>query len=547
VSRILVLGGYGGFGARISLRLVQAGYEVLVAGRSADKAAHFCQGIPGLIPLALDRADIAAALAEERPALVVDASGPFQAMDYTVPRACIAAAVPYCDIADGRDFVCGIAALDEEARAAGVAIVSGASSVPALSGAVIHQLTKGLDRVRAIDMAISASNRATAGEAVSRAILGQVGHAMRLMRGGRWQTVFGWQEIGRQSFSVSGQPPISGRWVALADVPDLALLPDRLPGRPNVRFRAGTELAFQNLTLWLASWLVRWGMLRSLDRAGAWLRPLQGLTARLGSDRSAMILRLFGDREGETVERRWTLIANRGDGPEIPALSVPPLVAHMLAGREMAGARDAGSSLTLADYAPAFAELAIAHAVEEFPLPLPLYRRVMGPVFDRLPPAVRAMHDVCRDGGAAGQGEVLGAANALGRMVARVMRFPPPGDHPLHVGFSEKDGVECWTRDFGGHRFSSRLSQQGRHLVERFGPLRFRFELTGDANGLKMAMAGWSAFGVPLPLMLAPKSDAREWEEDGRFHFDVPVSLPLIGRVVHYRGWLEPLLGEAGS
>lgn len=167
----------------------------------------------------------------------------------------------------------------------------------------------------------------------------------------------------------------------------------------------------------------------------------------------------------------------------------------------------------------------------------------MGPVFETLPPAVRAMHDVWRDGGATGQGEVLGAANALGRLVARIMRFPPPGNHALHVGFSEEGGVECWTRDFGGHSFSSRLNQQGRQLVERFGPLRFRFDWTGDGDGLKMAMLGWSAFGIPLPSALAPQSDAREWEE-GSFHFDVPVSLPLVGRVVHYRGWLEPLVGE---
>lgn len=332
---------------------------MLVAGRSADKAARFCNSLPGLIPLTLDRADIATALAQQRPALLVDASGPFQVMDYTMARACIAAGVPYCDIADGRDFVCGIAALDEEAQVAGVAVISGASSVPALSGAVVHQLAEGLDRIRAIDMAISASNRATAGPGVSQAILGQVGASIRLMRAGRWQTVYGWQEIGTQTFSVGGQTSIADRLVALADVPDLALLPDRLSGRPTVRFRAGTELAFQNLALWLASWLVRWGLMRSLAKAGDWLRPLQGLTVRLGSDRSAMIVRLFGDRDGQSVERRWSLIASHGDGPEIPALSVPPLVERMLAGHEPPGARDAGRSLTLADYAPAFAGLAI--------------------------------------------------------------------------------------------------------------------------------------------------------------------------------------------
>ena len=53
-------------------------------------------------------------------------------------------------------------------------------------------------------------------------------------------------------------------------------------------------------------------------------------------------------------------------------------------------------------------------------------------------------------------------------------------------------------------------------------------------------MTGWSVLGLPLPLALAPRSPAREWEEDGKFHFDVPIDVPLLGRVIHYRGWLVP-------
>ncbi|MDB5685685.1 MAG: saccharopine dehydrogenase, partial [Rhizorhabdus sp.] len=44
MSRILVLGGYGGFGGRIARRLVAAGHEVLVAGRDPEKARAFCMG-----------------------------------------------------------------------------------------------------------------------------------------------------------------------------------------------------------------------------------------------------------------------------------------------------------------------------------------------------------------------------------------------------------------------------------------------------------------------------------------------------------------------
>lgn len=541
MTRILLLGGYGGFGGRIAQRLVSAGHEVLVAGRSLEKARAFCGDTPGFRPLAMDRSQITAALKEHEPDMVVDASGPFQVMDHAIPKACIAAGVHYIDIADSRDFVCGIQVLDEAARAAGVVVLSGASSVPALSGAAVRHLAQGMDRVRSVEMAISASNKATAGPAVSAAILGQVGQPMRIWRGQCWTKAFGWQEMRSVTFRCVGIKAISRRRAGLVDVPDLALLPERLAGQPAVSFRAGTELWFQNWALWIASWLVRWKLVATLAPLARFLLPLQSLTRLLGSDRSAMIVRLFGDVDGLRVERRWTLIADRGDGPEIPTLSVVPIVAHILSGLETAGARDAGEALLLRDYADAFGQLAINHGAEELHVLSSLYERVMGDRFALLPSEVREIHDVFRDGGAAGEAEVTGAANRVGALIARLVGFPRPGHHRLHVHFREVDGRESWTRDFEGRRFYSHLSQRGRWLVERFGPFRFAFDLPGDGQGLTMVMQRWWIGPLPLPLCLAPRSTAREWADDGRFCFDVPIALPLIGQLVHYRGWLRPV------
>ena len=50
------------------------------------------------------------------PAVLINATGPYQRQDYRLARACIAAGVHYLDLADARDFVPGIAALDAEAR-----------------------------------------------------------------------------------------------------------------------------------------------------------------------------------------------------------------------------------------------------------------------------------------------------------------------------------------------------------------------------------------------------------------------------------------------
>ena len=543
MSRILVIGGYGGFGARLSRRLAAQGHDLVIAGRSAAKAASFCAGIGRAQPLAMDRqGDVGAVLARGRIDLVIDAAGPFQGSDHRVPRACIDLGIHYLDLADGRTFVAGIGRLDGRARAAGVALVSGASSLPALSGAIARRLADWLDRIHCVDIALTTANRSVGGESVILAALSYAGRPIRIWRGGRWTQAHGWQEMRREGFPLRGGSGLHSRLVALADVPDLDLLPALLPGRPSVIFRAGTELGFQMRALGLASALVRRGWLRALP--ARWLLPLYRLTFGLGGERSAMKVTLKGSVGEARLERRWTIVAERGEGFEIPTLASAILAERILAGGVAPGARDAAALLALEDFEPAFAGLAVRHETSERPLPPPLYARIMGADFDRLPPAVRAKHEVCGDAGATGEGMVERGHGLAARLIGAVMRFPPTGRYPVHVAFAEKDGVERWTRDFGGHVFGSELSEKRGLVVERFGPIRFAFALPADGKGLAMALRRWSIFRIPLPRFLAPRIAAREWqEENGRFGFDVRVAMPLVGPVVRYAGWLA-LLGE---
>ncbi len=538
MKRVLILGGYGGFGARLSRRLAQDGWSVIVAGRNQQKASQFAATLPNGLGVAADRnAELASLLGTLRPDLLVDAAGPFQDSDYRVPTACIAAGVDYLDLADARAFVCGIGGLYAAAIAANVVVISGASSVPALSGAVLRELCTDLETVDSVGMAISASNRATAGASVASAILSYAGKSLKLWRGRKWQTAYGWQSFRRITFEIAGVPTIK-RLVALADVPDHDIVPDRLPGKPATSFFAGPEFAFQLRSIALLGWLVRLGWLGSLAPLAKWLLPLQRMTGWAGSDRSAMLVETKGRRDGKPAAICWTLIADRGDGPEIPVLAAQ-LLARRLALKDIGpGAQDAGAMLSLPEFQPLFDELAIRHEIRSHDYQ-PLYARVMGPAFDALPVAVREMHNIIGDGGAMGTATVRRGEGWTARLVASIMRFPPAGGHPLHVCFTEQDGVERWTRDFGGHIFSSELSQAGGRLVERFGPLRFHFSLPADNQGLRMVMQKWSAFGLPMPLALAPRSDAREWAEENDFCFDVPIALPLIGNIVHYNGRLR--------
>jgi NAD(P)-dependent dehydrogenase (short-subunit alcohol dehydrogenase family) len=543
LSRILVVGGYGTFGSRLCRRLASSAHHIVVAGRSREKAAALCGQLPGCEPAFFDRSKPDATLRDLAPEIVVDAAGPFQGSDYALAKACIAYGIHYVDLADAREFVTEIGTLDAEAVQAGACVVSGASSVPALSGAVVRELTAGLDRVTAVEIAISASSRATVGVSVLKAILGSVGKPFDVWSGGRWKRQHGWQSLRWERFQLPSGKSIGRRLVAPVDIPDLALLPERVAGRPAVVFRAGTENRAGMALLWIAAQLVRSGLLRSLRSAASPLARLHHLLGRrFGSDRSGMIVRVFGIGRGRRYERRWTLIAEHGYGPEIPTLAAALIVERICAGLMEPGARDAGAVLHLEDFDAAFSGPAVEAERQETPLPQCLYARVLGPEWPRLAPAVRSMHEVCRDRGASGSARVDRGTGLLARAIARMMAFPPAGDYDLHVHFEERAGVEKWTRDFGGHVFSSRLSaSHDNHLVEAFGPLRFQFDLAAQNGRLEMKIRGWSLGPIALPRFLAPRSEAKEWaDEDGNFHFDVPVWLPLIGLVVHYRGQLTP-------
>jgi hypothetical protein len=154
------------------------------------------------------------------------------------------------------------------------------------------------------------------------------------------------------------------------------------------------------------------------------------------------------------------------------------------------------------------------------------------------------MHEVNGDSGASGEGVVSVGEGLMASALRWLMRFPRAGTYPLHVAFSERNGVETWERSFGKHRFRSSLRREGRGLVERFGPIAFRFDLPPDSKGLRMELRGWRVFGLSMPLALAPKIAAREWEQGGYFRFEVEAKMPLIGRIIAYRGWLDPISSE---
>jgi len=366
MHRVLLLGGYGVFGGRIAERLArERDIELILAGRSGERASALAAAIAQnsrakVTPARLDAMQLATeALAALGAQVVINASGPYQWQDYRLPRASIAAGAHYIDLADARAHVTGIGVLDAEARAAGVLVVSGASTLPALSAAVIDAYAPRFAALEAASIVIAPGNSFDPGLATTQSILATLGRPFARSQGRLEPAIYGWQNLRRQSL-----PGLGTRWLGACETPDLDLLPRRYAGLSAVAVSAALEVGAFHLGLWGLSWLVRGGLVHRPERLAAPLLRVKHALRFLGSDVGGMTVTLEGqDREGAPQRVAWHLIARRGHGPYIPTIAALIVAKRLIAGTlTQRGALPCLGLFTLADFLGEVADLDITAA-----------------------------------------------------------------------------------------------------------------------------------------------------------------------------------------
>jgi hypothetical protein len=377
LRRILIVGGAGVFGWRLATGLLaQTEWQIIIAGRDRTRlsaALRRCDALPGAAGrtevLVLDTSTVTAAdLAATGAFAVVDAAGPFQGGEYRLARAAIAAGIHTIDLADARDFVAGFSVLDSAAKQAGVVALTGVSTTPALSNAVLDRLTAGWRSVDRVEIAICPGNRAPRGLAVVRAILSYAGQPVSVFTEGRWCVRSGWGMTVRRMM-----PGLGRRWLSLVETPDLDIIPARLAVTSSAVLRAGLELPLLHLGLLFASLPVRCSLIRTLTPAARASRWMAGLLERFGTDRGGMTVEVAGtDPDGHPVTGLWSLVAEAGDGPFVPTLPALAVLRALAAGRiSRTGARPCVGVLSLADIEPAFAPHRIQTAIRPSVNPRP--------------------------------------------------------------------------------------------------------------------------------------------------------------------------------
>ncbi len=324
-KKVLVLGGYGNFGKRIveDLSTIK-NIEILIAGRDINKAQKLVSELkPGAnaqlttLLINISSKDFSDSLNTISPFLVIHTSGPFQKQDHRVPLACLNANAHYIDLADDTHFVCNIESLNLEAKEKDLLIVSGASSVPGLSSAVLDHYKEEFTNIHDIDIAIAPGNKAERGEATVRGVLSYTGKPFPSFKNGATTPSYGWMDVRQLNFDGI----IGKRWLANVDVPDLSLYPSRYNVKNSVVFQAGLELPILHFGMNIMAWLTKLNLFKSRDKLTKPIIFMSKVLSRLGTDKGAMRVSVTGNYKETPKEITWTLFADNGVGPYIPIIS----------------------------------------------------------------------------------------------------------------------------------------------------------------------------------------------------------------------------------
>lgn len=171
-----------------------------------------------------------------------------------------------------------------------------------------------------------------------------------------------------------------------------------------------------------------------------------------------------------------------------------------------------------------------------------LFPALLGDQWQGLAAPVRRLHDGLACMRARGLAVVEGDAHFPARWLRRWLGLPEPGPAQAVEVTIERHGTgETWTRRFASGQMRSHLtpSADGSHLCERLGPVTLLFTLCRAGTSIDWQLRGGRVLGLLLPRAWLGTVLSRSSAEGERYIFTIDARLPLLGRLVAYRGWLE--------
>lgn len=305
VERVTIVGSSEASASRAHALIRQA-LDAVPPGRGATDEPAARRGSAGkgagaptadLAIAAVDAADNEAVVRLMREHdVAVGALGPFYLYEERLVRAAIKARKPYVSICDDADATAAALSLDDQARVAGVPILTGMGWTPGLSNMLALRAFRQMDSVDAIRIAWAGASGPSPGPAV-------VFHTMHIFSGdittyagGRYRRI----PAGSEPERVRFPDPLGELPVCHVGHPEPLTLPRHLPGVKLVSLKGGVV---EPLLHGLAAWTGRLGLTSTHGRRqfmSKLLRPFIPLLCRIGSrgNWAGLVVRVEGQKGG---------------------------------------------------------------------------------------------------------------------------------------------------------------------------------------------------------------------------------------------------------
>ena len=321
---VMVLGGYGTFGSRICRALCKKGFHVIINGRHFHQAQELKHSIleenfdAEVTVSCFDiYSQLKLRLKKMKPKLVIHTCGPFQGQNTFVAETTIKAGINYIDLSDDRAYVKKMHSLNHLAQTNNVMVITGASTVPALSSAVLTYVKDkfAIDTFETVRIGISPGQKTARGLATTQAVLSYIGKVLKPWPGNEKKR-FGWQDTYLQHY-----PNINSRLMGNCEAPDLDCLHEHFKIQ-KLNFSAGMESKLLHRMIWLLSWLIRLGLPIKLKNHADWLLKSSRWFDRLGTEDGGMHIEFevrLGKRQ-KSIRKTWFIEATGNRGPQIPSI-----------------------------------------------------------------------------------------------------------------------------------------------------------------------------------------------------------------------------------
>jgi hypothetical protein len=172
-----------------------------------------------------------------------------------------------------------------------------------------------------------------------------------------------------------------------------------------------------------------------------------------------------------------------------------------------------------------------------FPEGAPLYRRVIGPEFERLTPRIREFHNATSPVEVRGVFQVTRGKSAFGNWLTDVARFPRAHDAlDVSLWVEPTANGELWRRRFADAEVESWQFESRGLLAERFGPLVLYLRARVVEGALEVNDLHSTFWGVPLPAFFAPNVRARGIDNGEGIDVSVRITCAPLGLLVEYKG-----------